>query len=126
MPRLYLRPVGDDAQFSDAADYAEDTPFPVPSGMEWVPGNPPSHAMPVRKLSLNASLEGAFLNLILKHKDKPYFTPRVAYDVMAAKFGITNANQVESIRWMASMVLRGVPLPTEMEADRDVLVELMR
>ncbi len=59
MPQYYLRPIGDDSQFSDFSEYTE-IPFNAPEGLEWIQGAPPDYATVYRKKTLADQLNDIF------------------------------------------------------------------
>lgn len=122
--RLYLRPINDATQFSDAGDYPSNPPFAAPDGYEWQEGRPPMAAAPGEKLSLNQAMERAFMAILPRHEAEPYCTPAVVAEVYRAKQSITDANRLGRPQ-DAVAILQAMALPDEMTADRDAFVEML-
>lgn len=113
-----LRP---DGTYSDAASYPA-IPASRPDG-QWVEGVP-SGLEPYSFLTLNQKLEAAFKTVLPQHLGQPYLTNSVISQIMMAKVAVIDANNIDPTGFLGKATIEGLTLPTEMEADRQTLLEL--
>jgi len=65
MAKYYLRPIGDETQFSDAADYLEKPEDR--EGFEWVVGEPPKEAKALQIKNRRQKLDDFFNSKLAQH-----------------------------------------------------------
>lgn len=75
--------------------------------------------------SLNQQLEEAFLTVLPLHLGQPYLTDSVIGAIMSAKVAVIDANLIDPSGMLAKATIRGLALPSEMEDDRQTLLELI-
>ena len=85
---------------------------------------PQGYEMEPTPKSLNKQLEEAFLQILPSHIGQPYLTDTVIAIIMTAKEGVIDANNIDPTGALAAATIRGITLPSEMEADRQQLLEL--
>lgn len=109
--RLYLRPTGDTTQYSDLADYLENPPFAAPSGFEWVEGEPPETALPVK--SLSDQLDAVFETLDVPTQAQ--FSPLKAAVQLELDQGRTD---------VAKAIVQGATVPSNLAAVQQEILRL--
>lgn len=109
----YLRPVGDSAHFSDAADYtsAVDTSHP-PDGMEWIAGKPPGSAAAYLPPTTLEKLHAVFVTLPVEQQAA--FGPLAASVLMFLQQNNPTA---------AKLVIQDAQIPAELESVRAQMLE---
>ena len=113
MTKRYLRPIGDDTQYSDAADYP--TMPPVRDGFEWVEGTPPENAIPYRVPTLAQQLDALF-------SAQPTAVKAQFYTLKAAiKLAL---EVVPPDLETAKLMIENTEVPEELEAIKDGLLAL--
>jgi len=123
---LYRRSVENPNRFTDYGDYPDTPPFEAGNGWEWVEGHPPDTASPYVFKTMNEILEQSFMSLLPKHLGQPYLTPDVINTVMSAKLSVTEANRLDPTGSLGTAIVSSLSLPTEMAADRAVMLSLFQ
>ena len=111
MSRYYLRPIGDETQYSDAGDYPARPPNRP--GFEWIQGNPPPTASRLVKNPLPQKLAEEFDKL--PDEVQARFYPLKA----AVKLAIE-----EGKRTIAKEIIQGTAVPAELQSVKDKLLSM--
>lgn len=75
--------------------------------------------------TLNTRLEEKFLQIMPAHLGQPYCTQAVMSAIMTAKVAIIEANKIDPTGYFASAVLNTLSLPSEMDVDKQTLMDLI-
>lgn len=77
----------------------------------------------VEPIDINVSLEQAYLAMLPPHLGKPYLTDDLVLQIGLLKLVITDNNHL-GLSALSKALLQNVALPSEMEADRETLLDL--
>lgn len=109
--------------YRDAGEYTENPPFPAPEGFTWEEGRPEG-LEPYQELLLSDALTAKFNELIDNHLGQAYLTIEVADQIAKTVSAVLSIVDNPALTLLAQAPIVTLPLPEEMQADRDAILAL--